>query len=908
MKKSISIFETLPRLIYNHHIKIILFSVLMTIVSAFWVKELGLKTDIAELLPKSYKSVSELEKIKQKVGGVGSLIVAVEGQDFEKLKQAALILAENLSKGSLVKSVEYLKDRKFLKDNALIFADLHQLNKLGNIVREKIDTEKLKISGMYVDIFDDDSEEDEFESIRKQFTKGSENAFYTNKDKTIIAMQVYASGTASALKFVRKLFAEVEGIVDASDLQSIDPDIEVLYSGSYKSSIDQNDTIISDLYINLYTTLPAIILFVSFYFMQPGGFIFIFIPLAMSIFWTFGLTEIIYDDLNTITAFLFIILFGMGIDYGIHSFARYLESRRDGDSIQDAIHKTVAKTGRGIFTSAMTTSVAFFTLMFNDFRGFSQFGFICGFGIASAYIAMTIVFPAFLIVFDKIGWIRTATKVEKVVVKSKRKLPFSGTIIALATAFTVIGLTVAVISFTSDKGITFEYDFKELRSNLPKSKEMAKKLSGIFAKEASSPAIILSDSKESSEEIVQYIDKIIQKGRPVLKLIEDLKILHEDINAALEDSSESKFRRKLHAVQRDIRKIQAQDSLLAARFKIYEIDQSVNEFLMALNGELSTFRQNTNGIDFRGELENARELIFLTYTNIDKPTVKSVITLHTVVPDSQNYKMAVLTKIENLINSDKADLLKGKDKKNLDELKDLLAKRRKITLKDLPEKMVQRFIGKDGSLGEFVFIIPGIKLRDGREAMRFSDDIHEINLESGKTFYASSPNIVIADMLRVLLAESKVAVGLAMLAVFGLVFIDVRSLKATLLILTPLVTALLWLGGIMYFAGLKFNFFNMVVLPSIIGIGIDNGVHIYHRYKEEGPGSAWFVLKSTGLPVIASVVTTMLGFLGLVFAQHNGLNSIGDLAVIGLSMTLLAAITLLPAIFQKLEKQKEAIK
>ncbi len=908
MKKSISIFEKLPRLIYRHYIKIITLSVLMTILSAFSVKDLGLKTNIAELLPKTYKSVSELEKIKQKVGGVGSLIVAVEGQDFEKLKQAATILAENLSEGSLVKNVEYQKDRKFLKDNALIFADLHKLNELKDIVHEKINTEKLKVSGMYLDLFDDGNEEDDLERMRKQYSKGSENAFYTNKDKTIIAMQVYAYGTASALKFVRKLFAEVEGIVEASDLQSIDPGIEVLYSGSYKSSIDENDTVISDLYLNLYTTVPAIILFVSFYFMQPGGFIFIFIPLIMSISWTFGLTEVIYGDLNTITAFLFIILLGMGIDYGIHSFARYLESRRGGDSIQDAIHKTVAKTGRGIFTSAITTSVAFFTLMFNDFKGFSQFGFICGFGIISAYVAMTIVFPAFLIVFDKIGWIRSAPKTEKVVVKSKRKLPFSGTIIALATAFTVIGITAAVISFTSEKGITFEYDFKELRSNLPKSKEMAKKLSGIFAKEASSPAIILSDSKESSKEIVQYIDKIIQKGRPVLKLIDDLEILHEGITAALEDSSESKLRKKLRAVQRDIRKIHAQDSLLAARSKVYESDQSVNEYLVSLNDDIAAFRENTNGIDFRRELEIAKELVFSTYTNIDKPTVKSVITLHTVVPDSQSYKMSVLTEIENLIDSDEAELVKGKDKENLDELKDLLAKRREIALEDLPEKMVQRFIGKDGSLGEFVFIIPGIKLRDGREAMRFSDDIHKIELESGKTFYASSPNIVIADMLRVLLAESKIAVCLAMLAVFALVLIDVRSLRATLLILTPLVTALLWLGGIMYFTGIKFNFFNMVVLPSIIGIGIDNGVHIYHRYKEEGSGSVWFVIKSTGMPVIASVVTTMLGFLGLVFAQHNGLNSIGNLAVIGLSMTLLAAITLLPAIFQKLERQKEATK
>ena len=66
--------------------------------------------------------------------------------------------------------------------------------------------------------------------------------------------------------------------------------------------------------------------------------------------------------------------------------------------IQAAIDKTVANTGRGIFTSAMTTSVAFFTLMLNDFKGFSQFGFICGFGIISANLIFeTFSFSLFLL-------------------------------------------------------------------------------------------------------------------------------------------------------------------------------------------------------------------------------------------------------------------------------------------------------------------------------------------------------------------------------------------------------------------------------------------------------------------------------------------------------------------------------
>ena len=37
--------------------------------------------------------------------------------------------------------------------------------------------------------------------------------------------------------------------------------------------------------------------------------------------------------------------------------------------------------------------------------------------------------------------------------------------------------------------------------------------------------------------------------------------------------------------------------------------------------------------------------------------------------------------------------------------------------------------------------------------------------------------------------------------------------------------------------GIKYNLFNMVVLPVIIGYGVDDGVHLIHRYLEEGAGS-----------------------------------------------------------------------
>jgi predicted RND superfamily exporter protein len=109
----------------------------------------------------------------------------------------------------------------------------------------------------------------------------------------------------------------------------------------------------------------------------------------------------------------------------------------------------------------------------------------------------------------------------------------------------------------------------------------------------------------------------------------------------------------------------------------------------------------------------------------------------------------------------------------------------------------------------------------------------------------------------------------------------------------------------MIFFSMKLNFYNMVALPTIIGMGIDNGVHLYHRYREEGENSLPRVLKSTGGAMFVSMLTTMVGFSGLTLATHPGLNSIGRLALIGLVTCFVAAVVVLPALLQILEGRKE---
>jgi len=103
---------------------------------------------------------------------------------------------------------------------------------------------------------------------------------------------------------------------------------------------------------------------------------------------------------------------------------------------------------------------------------------------------------------------------------------------------------------------------------------------------------------------------------------------------------------------------------------------------------------------------------------------------------------------------------------------------------------------------------------------------------------------------------------------------------------------------------LTINHFNLVVLPAMIGIGIDNSVHLYHRYLEEGLGSIYFVMKKTGLVILVTTLTSMAGFFGLAFSSHQGLYSMGITAIIGISTTYVASMLFVPMLLGILDIKK----
>ena len=93
--------------------------------------------------------------------------------------------------------------------------------------------------------------------------------------------------------------------------------------------------------------------------------------------------------------------------------------------------------------------------------------------------------------------------------------------------------------------------------------------------------------------------------------------------------------------------------------------------------------------------------------------------------------------------------------------------------------------------------------------------------------------------------------------------------------LAPLVAGTIITVGVMGLVGVSLNPANMIGLPMIVGVGVDNGVHVLHDYMARCGKRAYTLAATTGKGIAVSAITTALGFGTLMVARHKGLAGLG---------------------------------
>nr|WP_246357560.1 MMPL family transporter [Pyxidicoccus fallax] len=225
-------------------------------------------------------------------------------------------------------------------------------------------------------------------------------------------------------------------------------------------------------------------------------------------------------------------------------------------------------------------------------------------------------------------------------------------------------------------------------------------------------------------------------------------------------------------------------------------------------------------------------------------------------------------------------------------------------LDSLPAEVRRRFEATDGK-GTFLLLFPSVSNYDTEDLRRWAaqiDQVVEGVKARGIDMAVLDSNRIAARIFALVRGDGPLILWSAAGVVFFVILLSLRSFKRALLVTGPLFLGMTCLAGGMYLFDVQLNFINAVVLPNLLAIAVDNSVHLFHRYEEEGPGSLGKVVRHTGLAAVVATLSNAAGYGALLVANHQGLRSIGQIALLGVVCTFLGTTVFFPAMLALLER------
>ena len=263
--------------------------------------------------------------------------------------------------------------------------------------------------------------------------------------------------------------------------------------------------------------------------------------------------------------------------------------------------------------------------------------------------------------------------------------------------------------------------------------------------------------------------------------------------------------------------------------------------------------------------------------------------LDDLVPQNQREKQAVLASIGAVLDKVKRSDLDPETRPRFDRLKTMV-QAQPFEREDLPESVRRQFMGINQGDSGFVLIFASVNLADGAKVRKFAEEVRAIKIPGGAEIAAAGEAMVLADIIEMVTREMPRILIAAVVAVLLIMALTLGSFKLAVLCLSPTLASIVALTGLMPLVSLEFNYLNIIVVPVLIGVTVDAGVHLVTRLDAAG---AQFlpVYAETAGAILGGILTSAVGFGAMLLADHPGLNSIGEMANLGFAIN--AAVMLL---------------
>jgi hopanoid biosynthesis associated RND transporter like protein HpnN len=585
--------------------------------------------------------------------------------------------------------------------------------------------------------------------------------------------------------------------------------------------------------------------------------------LVVGLVWTAGFTALAIGHFNMISVSFAVLCIGLGIDFGTHLCMRYRELLDHGRGHAAALCEAARDVGSSIVLCALTTAVGFFAFVPTDFVGVAELGLISGAGMFISLFCTLTLLPALM----SLRPLRAGSGAPGDVGWSRRlgELPIRHPRAVRVGAAALLAGAVLVLPEA-------RFDNNPLNVRDPRS-ESVRTFEDLLARGSSSPWSVnaLAPDLERAERLAESLrgldvveravtvaDYVPADQQEKLDIIEDVAMFL----APLPDSGEGSSGAGVEARIQALRDLEYRLHWMLREGAPPDLAPAASRLRRALGLYLAGLADSSTA---------AGSVAGLADSSTAAGSVAGLADSSTAAESLAALEEGLLGSLPEQLRTLDAALQAGH-----------------VTLENLPAALLERQVAADGRVRVEVF--PREDLLDHAALERFVDAVAALAPElAGSAVEMLESGRVVVDALRQALLSAVVVIAALLLLLW-------RRLDHAALVLIPLALAAAFTVATAVLAGIPFNFADVIVLPLLLGIGVDSGIHLVHRARVTGGADANLLATSTARAVVVSALTTIASFGTLGFATHQGLATLGRLLTLGVGFTVVCNLVVLPAL------------
>jgi len=876
LKKTSRLFTVVskyPRLI-------LALALLLSVVSVIYTKKnMEFMTGRDDLMPRNAPFQVDYRAYKQEFGDQEEIVAVIESDDAEKSTRAADALYERLEKDKgAFREVFYPGGMPFFRKNGLLFMPLEDIRQLRATLTMAAPVLKDLASSpsvqtlftsltTQIDGYLTHKDPETLKSLAFMLTtldKGFKGFDSKSSGMSMDAFLKGGGGKPSMLENAGKQqVITMLPIKDQSSFVASERSIkvaraalnEILNRPEFKGvtggmtgvpvlEYEEMATSQRDLEIATVLSLTLTVILLLFAFRGLLNVIAAMVSLIVGICLSFGFATVAVGHLNILSMVFAIMLIGLGIEYGIQVVLRYQEELKNGASGMDAIETGLQANIRSIIMAAATVALAFATFVLTDFKGIAELGIIAAGGVVICVISTFTVLPAMLVLLERFR--KDGRTLQD---RQPRSIhhPFLRLLFENPRAMIAATVVLSLLCLYPVIRMRFDYNLMNLQAKGLQSVEYAYKLmrsrenSGYFA-------VVMAKDRNEARQLTNRLEKL----PAVDHVVSLLSLVPDQQQAKLSEL------RALQQVMAEVKPIPYEENLK----------------LM----ELPTVFEN-----FRDRVEKLHKVLVADKMVEAEPVGAFLATLD-----------GFFKTLEKEKDKNAAGMLRDFQGSMFAELPDKLRMMKEslgaapVTEADVPQQLQQRFAGKSG-----VWLLQVAAKKEIFEREPLAEFVGQVKSVVPN---ATGEPIMVYESLTVLRDSYLKAFCYAFIGIAVILLINFKSPRFALIGSLPLATGLLLMVGGMWVFGVRFNSANIIVLPLILGVGIDSAIYIINRYRQGNETPAQVAMSSSGVGVFLNALTILFSFGALMVAHHQGVFSIGAVMSLGMVASVAVFLVFLPAL------------